>query len=165
MINSIKFVEGYALNVLYKDCDKQFNFTEGLNCIFSGNGTGKSFALRFLKGYCSIPTAGWTRLVDPKALAPDPFPHAYRSMTPDKDKAIVDWDGTPAFYNSGDISDDNAWFYQKSGGMSEDGLSTEKERFEEMFDKPSSGQYRLKKINKIFNMIGNIPDLIADPML
>jgi len=165
MINSIEFVEGFAYNDIYKQCDKKHEFTKGLNIYWGKNGAGKSVALRFLKAYCSIPKAGWTQLVDPKALAPDPFPHSYRSMTPDKDRAIVDWDGTSTFYNSGDIADNNAWFYQKAGGMSEDGLTTEKERFESMLDNPSSGQYRLNKINKIFGVIGNPPELTNDVIL
>jgi hypothetical protein len=159
MIKSIEFTEGFTVEDIYKDAPHKHEFTEGLNIYFGPNGAGKSVALRFMKAYCSIPNAGWTTYVDPKALAPLPFPHCYSAMTPDKDKAIVDWDGTPVFYNSGDIADNNAWFYQNSGGNSEDGLSTEAERFEEMFEKPSSGQYRLNKMNKLFQMLGNPPDL------
>ena len=162
MIKSIKFAEGFVLD-LYKDAPKQFNFTEGMNILFSGNGAGKSVALKFLKAYCSIQTAGWTNVVDPKVLAPDSFPHAYRAFTPNKDRVIVDWDGTPAFYNSGDIADSNAWFFQK-GGQSEDGLTSEKERFDTMVEKPSSGQYRLKKINKMLNIIGNPPEIKPNPL-
>ena len=103
MINSIKFTEGFTVDEIYKDSPKEHKFTDGLNIYFGPNGSGKSVALRFLKAYCSIPVAGWTQLVDPKALAPDPFPHAYRAMSPDKNKATVDWDGTPTFFNSGDI--------------------------------------------------------------
>ena len=161
MIKSIKFVEGFVLD-LYKDAPKQFNFTDGMNILFSGNGAGKSVALKFLKAYCSIQNAGWTNVVDPKVLAPDGFPHAYRAFTPDKDRVVVDWDGTPVFYNSGDIADSNAWFFQKSG-VSEDGLSTEKERFDTMVEKPSSGQYRLKKINKMLSIIGNPPKIEPNP--
>ena len=163
MIKSIKFVEGFVMD-LYKNGPTQMEFSEGLSIIYGPNGAGKSVALRFLKAYCSIPSAGWTQLVDPKTLAPDPFPHAYRAATPDKDRAVVDWDGTPVFYNSGDIADTNAWFFQK-GGLSEDGLSTEKERFDQMVEKPSSGQYRLKKINKMFSVIGNPPEIKAMPHL
>jgi hypothetical protein len=148
---------------LYKNAPKKFEFTDGMNILFSGNGAGKSVALKFLKAYCSIQVAGWTALVDPKVLAPDPFPHSYRAFTPDKDRVVVDWDGQPVFYNSGDIADSNAWFYQKDGA-SEDGLSTEQERFDTMVEKPSSGQYRLKKINKMLNIIGNPPELEPNPM-
>lgn len=162
MIKSVKFIEGFAVEDVYKNCEKEFHFTEGINIYFGPNGSGKSVALRFLKAYCSIQSAGWTRLVDPKALAPDRFPHAYRAFAPDKDKALVDWDGTPVFYNTGDISDNNVWFFQNAGGMSEDGLSSEKERFEAMVEKPSSGQYRLQKINKLLNVIGNPPDVLGD---
>jgi len=162
MIKSIEFTEGFTVEDIYKDAPKKHAFTDGLNIYFGPNGAGKSVALRFLKAYCSIPKAGWTTLVDPKALAPIAFPHCYCAMSPDKDKAIVDWDGTPVFYNSGDISDNNAWFYQNTGGNSEDGLSTEAERFEDMFEKPSSGQYRLKKMNKLFQMLASPPDIFAN---
>ena len=166
MIKSIKFAEGFTVNDIYKDCDKHHQYTEGLNIYFGPNGCGKSVALRFLKAYCSIPTEGWTRVVDPKQLAPDPYPHCYRAFTPDKDRVIVDWDGTPTFYNSGDIAEGNAWFFQNAGGVSEDGLSTEADRFEQMTEKPSSGQHRLYKINKIFNTIGSPPDINKyDPKL
>jgi len=163
MIKSIEFVDGFPME-LYKDIPKKFNFTDGLNCAFGTNGCGKSVALKFLKAYCSIPVAGWTTLVDPKMLSPDPLPHGYRAFTPDKLPAIVDWDGTPVFYNSGDIADSNVWFYQKDG-TSEDGLSTEAERFQAMIDKPSSGQYRLKKINKMLSVVGNPPALKPNPKL
>lgn len=163
MIKSIEFVEGFVMD-LYKDAPKKMEFTSGINILFGSNGVGKSVALKFLKAYCSIPVAGWTQLVDPKTLAPDPFPHAYRAMTPEKDRVVVDWDGTPVFYNSGDIADTNAWFYQR-GGMSEDGLSTEQERLMNMAEKPSSGQYRLKKINRIFSVVGNPPEIKPDPKL
>jgi hypothetical protein len=159
MIKSIEFTEGFTVDEIYKDSPHKHEFTDGLNIYFGANGCGKSVALRFIKAYCSIPKAGWTQVVDPKALAPVPFPHCYCAMTPDKDKANVDWDGTPVFYNSGDIADNNAWFYQKTGGMSEDGLSNEKERFEEMFEKPSSGQYRISKMNKIFNALATPPNI------
>lgn len=164
MIKSIQFVEGFTVKELYQDIPKKFEFTEGMNIAFAGNGAGKSVLLKFLKAYCSIPVAGWTSLVDPKTLAPEPMPHSYRAFTPDKDRAVVDWDGTPVFYNSGDISDSNAWFYQKDG-KSEDGLFSEKDRFESMAEKPSSGQYRLKKINKMLSIIGNPPKLEPNPML
>lgn len=162
MIKSIEFVEGFAME-LYKNIPKKFVFTEGLNCLIGNNGAGKSVTLKYLKAYSSIQVAGWTNLVDPKVLAPDPFPHAYRAFTPDKDRVVVDWDGTPVFYNSGDIADSNAWFFQKDGA-SEDGLTTEKERFDTMVEKPSSGQYRLKKINKMLNIIGNPPEIKPNPM-
>jgi hypothetical protein len=158
MIKSIKFVEGFTVNDIYKNSDKEMHFTSGLNAVFSGNGSGKSVALKFLKSYCSIPVGGWTQVVDPKTLAPDPFPHCYRAFTPDKDRVVVDWDGTPVFYNAGDISDNNAWFFQAAGNNSEDGLSTEAERFDTMTEKPSSGQYRLKQINKILNVVKNPPN-------
>lgn len=158
MIKSIKFTEGFTVDEIYKDCDKEYKFTEGMNILFGPNACGKSVALRFMKAYCSIPKGGWTQLVDPKALAPDPFPHAYRAMTPDKDRFEMDWDGSPVFYNAGDISDNNAWFFQAAGNNSEDGLSTEAERFETMLEKPSSGQYRLKQINKILQIARNPSD-------
>lgn len=157
MIKSIEFIEGFTVEDIYKDSKKKYEFTKGLNAFFGPNGSGKSVALKFMKAYCSIPKGGWTQVVDPKALAPDSFPHCYRAMTPEKDRAIVDWDGSPVFYNAGDISDNNAWFFQAAGENSDDGLSTEAERFDTMLEKPSSGQYRLKQINKILNLVKSPP--------
>lgn len=156
MIRSIKFIEGFAVEDVYKNV-REMKFTDGINFLFGANGVGKSVAIKFMKAYCSIPKEGWTSLVDPKVLAPDPFPHAYRAFTPEKDRVIVDWDGTLSFYNSGDISNSNAWFYQNT--QAEDGFSSHKDLFDMMVEKPSSGQHRIKKLNKIFNIIKTPPDL------
>jgi len=72
---------------------------------------------------------------------------------------VVDWDGIASFYNDGDIKIDQwAWFSNKEI-LSEDGMTTESEQFQYLMDKPSSGQYRLIKLNKMLNMLKNPPDL------
>jgi predicted ATP-dependent endonuclease of OLD family len=71
----------------------------------------------------------------------------------------VGWDGTATFYNEGDVKIDQwAWFTHKEIS-SEDGMTTEEEHMNAMIEKPSSGQYRMKKLNKLFNMLKTPPDL------
>ena len=72
---------------------------------------------------------------------------------------MVDWDGIASFYNDGDIKiDEWAWF-SNNVSLSEDGMTSETEQFQYLMDKPSSGQYRMIKINKLLNMAKNPPDL------
>lgn len=157
MISSIEFTSGFPLKI-YEGKPLKYEFTDGFNIIFGTNGCGKSLMLRFLKTYASIPNAGWSRLLDPMTLGTNRFPLAYSSRTPEKVHANVVWDGRPAFYNAGDISVDNTWFFQNVG-KSSDGITTEKEQFMAMVEKPSSGQYRLQKLNKILQIIGEEPDI------
>jgi predicted ATP-dependent endonuclease of OLD family len=64
-----------------------------------------------------------------------------------------------SFYNDGDTKIDQwAWFTHNEI-LSEDGMTTEKEQFQYLMDKPSSGQYRMIKLNKLLNMAKNPPDL------
>src|SRR5690606_12112972 len=86
----------------------------------------------------------------------------YSGLTPEKVNAIVPWDGRPAFYNAGDIANNQTWFFQNVG-QSDDGITTEQEQFMNMAEKPSSGQFRLQKLNKILSLIGQEPNLLEIP--
>jgi energy-coupling factor transporter ATP-binding protein EcfA2 len=163
MIKSIKVLEGYATN-LEGIKDKNFEFSEGFNCLFGPNGCGKSSILKIIKAYCAIEKGGWSCLSDPiklPATLPSHFPAVYSIYSPGNCIAKVDWDGSPSFFNEGDVKIDGfSWFFTNEK-MSEDGITNGDEHLENMATKPSSGQYRLQKLNKIFNILENPPKITA----
>jgi energy-coupling factor transporter ATP-binding protein EcfA2 len=162
MITKIQFGVGFPVEQVYKR-PVEFNFTPGFNCFFASNGAGKSVALKFLKSFVGIENAGWSGIVNPDRLASNRLPFGYTGLTPENVYAHVEWDGSPCFYNAGDISVSNTFFYQNVG-QSEDGITTEKEQFDALVNKPSSGQYRLQKINKILDMVKkNVPNILEIP--
>lgn len=139
-----------------------------LYCLANGlvtHNSGKSVCLNTLKAYCSIPTGGWSRIVEPNTMAassPKHFPYAYRSFTPASCDAWVGWDGTPTFFNDGDIKVDPTFFWDKER-QSADGITSEGEQFEALTTKPSSGQYRIQRINKVMQVIQTPPNLSSIP--
>lgn len=155
MIESIQFKIGFPLDL---PCvgDRIFRFKPGINILFGPNGTGKSVILKTLKSYCGIAGGGWTFFNDPMQLASNQFPFAYMGLTPSKCTADVRWDGTPSFFNDGDIKVNETFFYM-SERKSDDGITGESEQMDLLAEKPSSGQYRIKKVNKVFNLIRNVP--------
>lgn len=164
MISGIQYKTGFPLN-LPSIGNKLFNFTDGYNICFSENGKGKSVILNTLKAYCGIPTGGWTRINDPFALgssSPKHFPYCYRAFTPGNADAWVGWDGSPSFFNDGDIKVDPTFFWDKER-QSADGITSEAEQFEALATKPSSGQYRIQRINKVMQIIQQPPNLKVIP--
>jgi ABC-type lipoprotein export system ATPase subunit len=161
MINKIQFLQGFPLD-LPQVGKRIFNFDENFNVLFGNNGTGKSVILKTIKAYCGIEKGGWTRLSDEiklPATSPDHFPATYSVYTPNNCIANVDWDGKPTFYNEGDIKVDGlGWFFDNQQ-LSDDGITTGDEHLDTLATKPSSGQYRLKKLNKIFNILENPPKI------
>ena len=155
MIESIRFKSGYPLRIPTV-ADKAFIFKPGINILFGTNGCGKSTILHTLKAYCGIAGGGWTYFNDPMRLASSQFPFAYLGLTPSRSEAYVNWDGTPSFFNDGDIKVDNTFFYMSSRS-SDDGITSEAEQMDTLARKPSSGQYRIKKVNQVFNMVRNVP--------
>jgi len=159
MINDIQFTKGYPLDIS-SISNKKFKFKKGVNILFGPNGCGKSTILNTLKAYCGIKDGGWTYFNDPMQLASNEFPFAYLGLTPSRCMADVTWDGTPSFYNDGDIKVDSTFFFANSLSTN-DGITSEAEQFDAMAEKPSSGQYRIGKVNKVLNMIRDIPQLAA----
>jgi energy-coupling factor transporter ATP-binding protein EcfA2 len=166
MITHINYIDGYPLEL---PCiqNKTFEFTLGINILFGPNGCGKSTIIKTLKSYCGIKRGGWTQVSDPLELGTfyvgrmheaKPLPHAYHVYAPGKATAIVGWDGFPAFFNDGDIKVSETFFYQNVG-QSEDGITTEAEQLEALALKPSSGQYRIQRINKVISMLGAPPTI------
>lgn len=160
MIKSIQFIDGFATE-LPNVGTREFIFNEGINVLFSGNGTGKSTILKTLKAYCAIKNGGWTLPTDPAETGVgradgEDYPHCYSTFAPSKCKAVVKWDGTSTFFNDGDIKTSDTFFYMNVG-QSEDGITTEAEQFDMLIEKPSSGQHRLKKLNKVLNILKDPP--------
>ncbi len=157
MIESIRFKSGYPTH-LPTIGNKTFEFKPGINILFGTNGCGKSTILHTLKAYCGIAGGGWTFFNDPLRLASTQFPFAYLGLTPSRVEAWVKWDGTPSFFNDGDIKIDNTFFYMSSRA-SDDSITSEAEQMDTLAQKPSSGQYRIKKVNQVFNMVRSVPSL------
>lgn len=160
MITGLQFKSGFPLQ-LPNIGNRLFEFTDGLNVLFSTNGVGKSVCLNTLKAYCGIPTGGWTRVNDPMSLGSSKsthFPYVYRAFTPGNCDAWVGWDGSPTFFNDGDIKVDPTFFWDKER-QSADGITSEAEQFEALAKKPSSGQYRIQRINKVMQVIQSPPNL------
>lgn len=164
MVYGIKIINGFATELPNFYPNIQFQFSPGLNILSGSNGCGKTSILKMIKAYCGIPNGygGWSRISDKLALGAQVkshFPYAYRTYSPGQSDCAVIWDGTATFYNEGDIKTDQwQWFTHRSIA-SEDGMTTEAEHMDTMMEKPSSGQYRIKKLNKLFEMLKNPPDL------
>lgn len=165
MVSGIKIINGYLTQLPNFHEGKTFEFTDGLNVLFGPNGCGKSSVLKMIKAYCGIPDGrgGWSRISSELALGAQVqahFPWVYRAYSPGQSDCFVLWDGVPTFFNEGDIKIDQwAWFTHKEIS-SEDGMTSEEEHMDTMVEKPSSGQYRMKKLNKLFNMLQNPPNLL-----
>lgn len=141
-----------------------FKFNPKLNVLFGKNGSGKSSILKMLKAYCGIPleSGGWTRISSHLALGAGGkhhFPWVYREYSPGHCECDVGWDGTPTFFNEGDTKIDKwAWFTHHDIS-SEDGMTSEVDHMQNLIENPSSGQYRMKKLNKLFNLLGTPPNI------
>ena len=159
MITNIRFRQGYAIKL---PCiqNNVFKFTPGINILFGPNGCGKSTIIKTLKAYCGIQKGGWTQINDPTMIGTTStalgFPMAYAKFAPGECYADVGWTGNPTFFNDGDIKVSETFFFQNVG-QSEDGITTEKEQMDALMKKPSSGQYRIDRLNKVLNLITKPP--------
>ena len=162
MITHLKFKSGFATQLPHF-AGRTFEFKPGLNILFGPNGCGKSTVLNTVKGYCSIAEGGWSAIVDPMTIGArnvSDFPHALTKFTPGNCVADVGWDGTPSLYNKGEIDLSTDWFFYKQGKMS-DGITTEEEHMKFLMDKPSTGQYRINRLNKIHQVITSPPAYVV----
>ena len=173
MITHFKALGGYCRE-LPAVGDKLFDFNPGLNALFGPNGCGKSTILKCIKAYCGIKDAGWTKLSTGKLLpatAPNHFPYVYRVFTPpsnnkrDADEnslfcdCLVTWDGTPTFYNDSEIKIDSLSALFRPEELNTDGLTTADDQIDILKTTPSSGELRLRKLNKLLSLIQNPPNL------
>jgi predicted ATPase len=139
-----------------------FEFSDGLNVLFGSNGCGKSTLLKCMKAYCCLQHGGWSSISNYQALGAghvSNFPMVYRAFTPTGEcDTYVAWDGTATFYNDSDLRiDDMSWFFNKDI-LKREGLTSEAEQMDYMAKRPSSGQTRIQKLNKIFHIAKNPPD-------
>ena len=166
MIKSFQFLNNFP--TVYPHLkDRKFEFNDKFNVLFGNVGSCKSTALKTMAAYCGISTGGWSTISEPAKLAYNNishFPFCYRNFAPNQIDANVEWDGVPTFYNDSEAlgKNDNTWFF-KNSSQSADGITTEAEQMDIMASKPSSGQYRIHKINKIMKVIQNPPDLSIIP--
>lgn len=167
MIKKITIKNGFLTEMPGFHPGKTFEFGEGVTVLFGPNGVGKSSVIKMLKAYCGIEKGGWSRISSPLNLGAQcksHFPWVYRAYSPGQSDCDVEWDGIASFYNDGDVKVDQwAWFTHNEI-LSEDGMTTETEQMQFMMDKPSSGQYRLAKLNKLLNMMESPPDLTVCPL-
>lgn len=168
MIKSAQITAGFPLQLPAYANKPIFRFTDKFNVLFAENGAGKSILLKTIAAYCGIEKAGWTAISDPMKLGynmPSQIPYVYRQYTPGSNiDAIVDWDGMPSFYNDADMvsKNDTTWFFSNAD-QSGDGLTTEAEQMDILAARPSSGQYRVHKLNKIMQVIKTPPNLMIVP--
>lgn len=166
MIKSFKFTSGFATAFPHLK-ERTFKFNDKLNVLFGNVGCGKSTMLKTMAAYCAIKTGGWSAISNPHQLAydkPEHFPICYSGYAPGRCTADVEWDGTPSFYNDSEAmsKNDNTWFFDNAAS-STDGITSSSEQLDILATKPSSGQYRIHKINKIMKIIQYVPDLSVRP--
>lgn len=158
MIYDCKIVNGYPvedpkLSPIFKE--RVLSFKPEINVLYSQIGTGKSSLLEVLKSYTCIPNSGWTKLLDPNttgAAAVGHFPYVLRKLTTTGDiDAIIKWDGVPCFYNH---SENRAHAFDV---VYDDDITNEDERLENTLENYSSGQYIVRRINKILNVVNEGP--------
>lgn len=167
MIKSARFLNGFPLQINPSLKERTFEFKDGFNVLYGENGSLKSSLIKTMAAYCGIKVGGWSQLSEPGQLGYKnikQFPYVYRAYTPSNIDCFVEWDGTPSFYNDSDSisKNDTTWLYTSDKAQS-DGITTEAERMEILAAKPSSGQYRIHKINKIMQIIANPPSLTVVP--
>lgn len=166
MITNFEFKSGFVMGYDHLK-GRKFEFSNNLNVLFGNVGSCKSTILKTIAAYCGIRTGGWSTISEPTQLGYNDithFPFCYRNLSPSNVDAIVGWDGTPTFYNDSEAlsKTDNTWFFSNSK-QSADGITTEAEQMEILASKPSSGQYRIHKINKIMKVIQSPPSLLEVP--
>ncbi len=167
MIKKIQVRSGFLSQLPAVKDGRVIEFNDKFNVLFGTNGSGKSSLLKVLGAYSGIQSGGWSAIADPSKLAydkPEHIPFCYRNFSPGQCDALVEWDGRPTFYNDSDAvnKNDTTWFFA-SEKNSTDGITSEAEQLDIMATKPSSGQYRIHKINKIMQIIRNPPDLNIIP--
>ncbi len=151
MISKMKVRNGYALNL--ELFGKEIEFDKGLNILFGPNGCGKTTALNIAAAYSGVQTKGWSRAPDPLGIDKKiDYPQCFSKPCVGNINAEVEWDGTPSYFatSSGEVVvphafDDNDMMNQ----------------LQIMFEKPSSGQLRLRSISKMMDdlMKKPTPDL------
>lgn len=157
MIHSVTVKEGFPLE-LPAIGKKTFKFQKGLNVLFGPNGCGKTTLLNIAGAYSGT-EAGWSRFCEPSFSKKAPYPEAFGEKGPGKVKAKVDWDGTASFLMSPKTGNPLG----ASIDDSQDGLMDFGMIVGEIAAKISSGQSRIVRINKLEQVLKQVPDLTKKP--
>lgn len=157
MIHSLSVLDGFPVQ-LPAIGRKTFKFQKGINILFGPNGCGKTTLLNIAGAYSGT-RAGWSTFVDPLYSMEHEYPEALSEKAPASVKAKVDWDGTASFLMSPKTgSPGGATLDDSQDGLMDFGMIVS-----EMMAKVSSGQERIIRINRLADILKNIPDLTKRP--
>ena len=166
MITSIKITSGYAANS--KLCGKRtYRFKPGINLVMGQNGTGKSSLLKILAAFTGCGQSGWSSFVVNSPLSftfkekSIRYPIAFKNNSPGGCGATVKWSGYPVYFYDPAHSDHVglAGFGDFDHNLLDTGQS-----ISQMMGKPSPGQVRLDRLQKIFQgALCSVPDLMEVP--
>jgi len=162
MVKKIKVTSGFAASLPSLQ-GREFSFSRDINLIWGANASGKTTLLSIIAAYCFIPDGGWTRLLKPldfSAALRDGsinLPHALRNIAPGRCEADVVWDRTPTFFANGKDEVHNGCFADEENG-SPDGMTNMSEQISALMSRFSSGATRINKIQKVVELLANVPD-------
>jgi len=157
MIHTVTVKEGFPVK-LPAIGTKTFKFVKGLNVLFGPNGCGKTTLLNIAGAYSGT-EAGWSRFNEPSYSNKSPYPETFSEKAPGAAKAKVEWDGSASFLMSPKTGDPRG----SSIDDSQDGLMDFGMVVSEMMAKVSSGQSRIIRINKLVDVLKQVPDLSKKP--
>jgi len=157
MIHSVTVMNGFPVQ-LPGIGRKTFEFQKGINILFGPNGCGKTTLINILGAYSGT-RAGWSTFVDPLYSTDHEYPEAFSKNAPAQVKAQVGWDGTASFLMSPKTgSPGGATLDDSQDGLMDFGMIVG-----EMMAKVSSGQERIIRLNRLADVLKNIPDLTKKP--
>jgi len=168
MIQSFRVKTGFAAQLpAFKG---KLKFKPGVNILFGPNGCGKTTALKITGVYCGITTGGWSKHPDPGDIIeigvlrrkPPNLPDCLAIRAPGQCTANIEWDGTPTFLNAAADRDGLSFFVDRAEN-SADGMTSMKDQIQEIAQKPSEGQRRIHKIERIAELLDQVPDLTKNP--
>lgn len=162
MITYFKVLSGYAAEI--ERLKKEIQFKPGLNILFGPNGCGKSSTIKIAGAYCSIKTAGWTDFQDPFCVKTNNYRDTFKTISPGKCEAEVEWDGTPTLLADTSASDITQYsYFYDSLKDSPDGMTSMTDQLTVMKIKPSTGMLRFQQLKKYDSALNEPPDLTKLP--
>lgn len=169
MFKSIQFTKGFALD-LPGISDHTFEFQDGINVVYGPNGSGKTTILKTLAAYTGLDMqdkgfgggAGWSRSPNHNVYGTDKFNllDILFSKAPGKCRALIDWDGMPAFYNSATLSDTPTMTHLASSAEdSADGITDIGLQLAMITGHQSEGELRKMKVGTVIQALAKAPTL------